>query len=153
MHWCLLTVNCRNIIEKRYGLSEAVASDQASLLLAGSLILYPIVRGCMSSDYLINAFPVWPAHGSIETRIHRVYLIYRLFILYAALLCLACPAAFVDQHAFASGVVIRNRSRIFYAYVVVPKALLSLTSETSPPSYFSSSHITAQSRFHWTGCS
>jgi hypothetical protein len=32
-----------NIIEQRYSLSEADASEQASLLLAGSLILYPVV--------------------------------------------------------------------------------------------------------------
>lgn len=33
----------RNILEKRYNLSEATASIQASYLLAGSIILYPIV--------------------------------------------------------------------------------------------------------------
>ena len=33
----------RNIIEKRYGMSEGGAANQASYLLAGSLVLYPIV--------------------------------------------------------------------------------------------------------------
>ena len=33
----------RNVLEKRYNLSEATASMQASYLLVGSIILYPAV--------------------------------------------------------------------------------------------------------------
>ena len=34
---------CRNIIENRYGFEEGEAANDASYLLAGSLIFYPIV--------------------------------------------------------------------------------------------------------------
>lgn len=40
--WSPFTHLASNIIEQRYSLSEAEASKQASLLLAGSLVLYPI---------------------------------------------------------------------------------------------------------------
>ena len=33
----------RNVLEKRYNLSEATASMQASYLLVGSMVLYPAV--------------------------------------------------------------------------------------------------------------
>jgi hypothetical protein len=39
----VLTQTGRNIFEQRYQLSEMDASTQASYLLAGSMILYPIV--------------------------------------------------------------------------------------------------------------
>lgn len=35
--------SCRNIIEKRYGLTERDASIKGSYLLAGSVALYPVV--------------------------------------------------------------------------------------------------------------
>jgi hypothetical protein len=40
----VLTFVFSNIIEQRYNLSELDASNQASYLLAGSIVLYPIVR-------------------------------------------------------------------------------------------------------------
>ncbi|KAG8875829.1 hypothetical protein FRB97_004684 [Tulasnella sp. 331] len=40
--WSPLTHLAANIFEKRYAMSELEASDQASLLLAGSLFLYPL---------------------------------------------------------------------------------------------------------------
>jgi hypothetical protein len=39
----LLDFPSSNIIEQRYSLSEFEASNQASYLLAGSVILYPMV--------------------------------------------------------------------------------------------------------------
>jgi hypothetical protein len=44
MHCFMLILRFRNIIEIRYSLTEAKAGEMASLLLAGALILYPIVR-------------------------------------------------------------------------------------------------------------
>ena len=40
-----LTPGHSNIIEKRYQLTEREASIQASYLLAGSIVLYPVVSG------------------------------------------------------------------------------------------------------------
>lgn len=42
MIWSPFTHLAANIIEKRYGMSEEGAANQASYLLAGSLVLYPI---------------------------------------------------------------------------------------------------------------
>jgi hypothetical protein len=39
-----------NIFEKRYGLTEDVASTQASYLLVGSILLYPVVSAFQISQ-------------------------------------------------------------------------------------------------------
>ena len=62
----LLISAASNIIERRYGLTESDASTDASYLLAGSVILYPIVRiqrtrdchrtdACLQTGYIVDA--------------------------------------------------------------------------------------------------
>lgn len=48
----------RNIIEKRYNLSEGRAAEESSLLLAGSMFLYPLVSNIISEcfEYLFNHY-------------------------------------------------------------------------------------------------
>jgi len=40
-----------NLIETRYGMPEQDAANTASYLLAGSIILYPIVSGMYKNSY------------------------------------------------------------------------------------------------------
>ena len=46
----LIRFTCRNILQRRYDIPESSASEAASYLLAGSVILYPIVRVILCSD-------------------------------------------------------------------------------------------------------
>lgn len=47
----LYSFDSRNIIQKRYDLSEADASTKASYLLVGSVFLYPIVSTLFKYTY------------------------------------------------------------------------------------------------------
>jgi hypothetical protein len=50
-HFLLVYVLCRNIVERRYDLSEGDASSKASFVLAGSVVLYPLVSAGLSADH------------------------------------------------------------------------------------------------------
>jgi hypothetical protein len=66
----------RNIIQQRYELTEEEAGRQASYLLVGALILYPIVRPvqCRNYNFLTHA-PVWTF-----SRSHEKHLDYRTVV-------------------------------------------------------------------------
>ncbi|KZP30883.1 MFS general substrate transporter [Athelia psychrophila] len=70
--WSPFTHLASNLIEHRYNLTESAAASQASILLAGSIVLYPIC-------------------GYITDRAHRGFIVHRLLLLGSAL-TLACYA-------------------------------------------------------------
>ncbi|KAF7969819.1 hypothetical protein HWV62_25946 [Athelia sp. TMB] len=70
--WAPFTHLAANLIEQRYGLTEDAAASQASILLAGSIVLYPIC-------------------GWIMDRARRGFVVHRLLLL-GSLLTLACYA-------------------------------------------------------------
>ncbi|KAF7982474.1 hypothetical protein HWV62_28040 [Athelia sp. TMB] len=70
--WAPFTHLAANLIEQRYNLTEDAAASQASILLAGSIVLYPIC-------------------GWITDRARRGFVVHRLLLL-GSLLTLACYA-------------------------------------------------------------
>jgi len=68
--WSPLTHLAPNLIQHRYGLSEAASASQASLLLAGSIFLYPVC-------------------GYITDRAKSKFVVHKLLVL-SSLLTLAC---------------------------------------------------------------
>ena len=110
------------MIEKRYDMSEAASSEQASLLLAGSLVLYPLVCPPVALNPRLTLLSVWPDHGSIETWLHSFHTFHDFFIPHTFVLHLACSATVMDHNAVASDAIIWSRARILYSYVIQPTA-------------------------------
>jgi hypothetical protein len=79
---------CRNIFERRYGLSEADASTKASYLLAGSIILYPVVCVLLLHGHLVLKLPQC---GWIVDRVQKRGFITRMLLL-SSCLTLSCYA-------------------------------------------------------------
>jgi hypothetical protein len=103
-------------------MSEAASSEQASLLLAGSLVLYPIVGSQAVFNSHLTFLSVWPAHGSIETWLHGFHTFYYFFIPHITMLRLACPATVMDQNTAAGDAIVWGRAWILYSYVIQPTA-------------------------------
>lgn len=89
-----------NIIENRYVLSERAATTDASYLLAGSLVLYPIV--CFLNSLLATSADrstVWISSGQIQAPPYYCAIDASFVVSYPIRLCVACPTSQLDHHS------------------------------------------------------
>lgn len=113
----------RNIFHKRYQLSELDAGTQASYLLAGGVVLYPVVSLCIVLlRHRLDSAIVRIGRRQFETASNCSPALPAVLRASNLQLFLACPITHVDMHTNSGNCCIWNRCRILSMYA--PFALI-----------------------------
>ena len=109
-----------NIIERRYHMSEEDAANTSSYLLAGSIILYPLVSYesmfVVTSGFTISI--VWLHRGPLQASSNRSPASFPILDVNHWSLFVVCTSTDLDKNSITWYFFVRNRPRVLSSSVL-----------------------------------